>query len=137
MKLFEIWNSSKAWGTLSALKKNPKLAYRLLKYEKKVNSELEACEKHRQACVYEVSGAEPGSVVNIAEGTPEFAVFLKKFNEFLQGESDLDWIGVSLDELIDALDAEIGNVLSENDIELLEPFFTELPKPDLKLVENR
>ena len=131
MKLVEIWNSVSAWSTISKLKKNPKLAYRLLKYEKRVDKELQVCEKQRQACVYEVRGVEPGTEVEaLLEGTPEYATFLAKFNEFMQAESDLQWIGISMDDLLDGLGAETGNVLSEYDIELLEPFFTEPMQPE-------
>lgn len=134
MKLVTIWNASNAWATLSALKKNPKLAYRLLKYQKKVIAEHETCEAQRQKYVYEISGAEPGSIVALTEGTPEFADFLAKFNEFLQGDSDLEVVGISMDELIEALDAEKGNVLSGPDLDFLEPFFEVRQRPDLKAV---
>lgn len=136
MKIAAIWNSSKAWAVLSKLKKNPKLAYRLLKYQKKVAAELEIFEAQREQLVYETSGAAPPAVVQLEEGTPEFAAFAAKFQEFAQGESDLQWSGITMDELIEALGAETANVLSEHDIELLEPFFTPpAPSaPDLKLV---
>lgn len=134
MKLVAVWNAREAFERLSALRKPPKLAYRLMKYERKFCAEVDTCETHRLKCVYEVSGAEPGTPVNLEPGTPEFAAFLAKFNEFLQNESDLEPVGVSMDVLIDALDAEKGNVLSENDLALLEPFFQEKTVPDLKLV---
>lgn len=129
MKLYEIWNSSVAWSVLSRLKKNPKLAYRLLKFEKKVAAEIETCEQHRKTLVYEASGLEPPAEVTLKEGSPELAAYMAKFNEFMQGDSDLPWVGISMDELIDALGAEAGNVLSENDINLLEPFFAEPKLP--------
>lgn len=149
VKLVEIWNSAKAWGVLSTLKKNPKLAYRLHKYEKKVNAEMEACNKQRDAIMYECAGVTPPTppdtlIVQISakiEGpdkteidNPQFIAFVKKFNEALNVESDLEWIGISMDDLIEGLGAETANVISEQDIELLEPFFTEKPKTDLKLV---
>ena len=128
MQLINIWNSTSAWKVLSALKKNPKLAYRLHKYEKKVQAEAQVCEIQRNAILYEVSGASPGASVKLEPETPEFAEFVKKFTDFLQQESDLDFVGISLDELIEGLGAEQGNVLSENNIDLLEPFF-QFPVP--------
>lgn len=130
MKLAEIWNSARAWGVLSKLKKNPKLAYRLLKYEKKVNAELKVCNKQRETLVYEAAGVEPPAIVDLGSDTPEYKAFMVKFQEFMQSESDLEWAGISMDDLIEALGAETANVLSENDIELLEPFFTEPVKLD-------
>lgn len=123
MKLYQIWNAVPAWQALSALKKNPKLAYRLMKYGKAAAAELEVCEERRRQCVYEISGANPGDLVEIQKGTPEFDAFLAKFNEFLQGDSDLEVLDLTLAELIDALGAETGNCISEDHLELLEPFF--------------
>lgn len=139
MKLAAIWNSSKAWEVLSKLKKNPKLAYRLLKYEKKVSAELEVLEAHRQKLVYEAAGVEPPAIVSLGVESPEFIAFSAKFQEFAQGESDLAWAGITMDDLIEALGAETANVLSEHDIELLEPFFTApepVAAPNLQLVKT-
>ena len=136
MKLVNVWNAREAFERLSGLKKPPKLAYRLMKYERKLSAELQLCEAHRLKCVYEVSCAEPGTPVNIEPGTPEFATFLAKFNEFLNNECDLEPVGIGMDVLIESLDAERGNVLSENDLALLEPFFHEKSVPDLKLVST-
>jgi hypothetical protein len=130
VKLKDIVNSSAAWETLSKLKKNPKLAYRLLKYQKKVADELDVCTKHRDKLGRELSGDAPDAPWTIKANTPEAQEFHARFNEFLQGDSDLAWVGLTMDELIDALDAEKGNVLSEEDLEALEPFFT---KPEEKV----
>lgn len=124
MKLLAIWNGRFALARLSALKMPPRLAYKLLKYAQKFAAELEACDKQREKYVYEVAGAEPPAIVKLEDGTPEFEVFRAKFNEFLQGESELGWSGMTMDEVIDALGSETGNVISEKDLELLEPFFT-------------
>jgi hypothetical protein len=132
VKLVTIWNSKAAWAALSALKKPPKLAYRLHKYEKLVSAELDVCEKERDRLIYEGAGKvmTPGVVehVELKDGTAEFKEFVAKFNEFCVGtESDLPWSGIKMDDLIDALEAERGNVLSEDELEKLEPFFTEPP----------
>ena len=110
MRLAAIWNAQSAFSALSALKKPPKLSYRLYKYQHKFNTEVAICEAQRIKCVCEVAGVEPGSVeaasVVLLPGTPEFVTFLAKFNEFIAGESDLAPVGVGMDALIDALDAE-------------------------------
>jgi len=134
MKLFQVWNAQAAFKRLADLKKPPKLAYRLLTYSRKFDAEAAICEAHRIACVYAIAGAEPGTVVELNQGTPEFDTFFAKFNEFLSNESDLEPVGLDMDALIDGLDAEKGNVLSENDLALLDPFFTVRPSPELKLV---
>ena len=138
MNLLSIWNSAPAWQTIVTLKKSPKLAYRLLKYQKKVAKELEICEEQRKAFVYTAADIPAGAGVGVElePGTESHMKFVVIFNEFLLGESDLPWIGITMDELIDSLDAEKGNIISERDIELLEPFFYDRPKADLKVVES-
>lgn len=123
MKLFQIWNAVPAFQTLTALKKNPKLAYSLLKYMKQIESEVAVCEQHRQDCVYEVSGAARGTPVQIEKGTPQWDEFNAKFQEFMRTDSDLEAFDLAMGDLIDALGAETGNVISEDELELLEPFF--------------
>lgn len=128
MKLVKVSGSAAAWGCLAKLKKNPKLAYWLMKYEKKVHAELKAIEEFRTALVYQVAGQEPPApgevkLCTLGVGTPELIEFHKQFTEFLDGESELEWFGTPMEELIEALGAA-GNVLSEEDLEVLEPFFT-------------
>ena len=139
MKLGQIWNVLAAFNALANLKKPPKIAYRLMKYERKLQSEHRLCEIQRSKIVCEIAGVAFGSpeaqTTVLKVGTPEFDAFLAKFNEFLENESDLQPIPLSMDALIEALDAEKGNVLSEADLALIEPFFEE-PKAatDLKVV---
>src|SRR5260221_9907868 len=103
------------------------LAYRLMKYERKLSAELEVCETQRQQCVCEVAGVKHGSPeadnVSLAFGTSEYESFLSKFNEFLINESDLAPVGVNMDSLVETLDSQDGNTITENDLALLEPFF--------------
>lgn len=124
MKLGYIWNAREAFGRLAQLRKPPKLAYRLLKYLRKINVELDLCETQRQKCVYEAAGENLGATdINLSPGTPEFDAFIAKFNEFLATDSDLEPLDLGMDALIDGLDSEPGNAMSENDLALLEPFF--------------
>lgn len=126
MKLVDVWNARNAVNTLAQLKKPPKIAYRLLKYSKQFSAEFDVCELARVGFVYEVAGVAPGTPnVSLEPGTPEFAAFVAKFNEFLGAESDLAPLDMGMGALIEALDAEHGNVLSETELALLEPFFQE------------
>jgi hypothetical protein len=118
MKLVEIWASAPSWNTLSALKISPQIAYRLYKYKKLVDEELQACESQRVALIHEACGTGPPK---IEPGTDQFNEFLNKFNVYLQQESDLKPLDISMETLIEALgDAPM---LSENDISILEAFF--------------
>mgnify|MGYP001612768376 CR=1 FL=1 len=144
MKLLQVWNVTaistespvSVWARFSVLTKPPKVAMLLCKYIKKINSEFKMIEAYRQECMYAASGQEPGTDVRIEPGTPEHSEFCAKFSEFLNGESDIDPAGISMDALIEALASEKGNRISEADLELLEPFFVEKSKPDLKVVET-
>lgn len=136
MKLLDIWQACasseskpvSAWASLVLLKKPPRVAYRLLKYGAKLSAEYEVIEKQRRALLYEAAGVDEGQPVTLESGTPEFDQFFRGFNAFLIGDSDLDPVGLSMDALIDALDSEKGNVLSEQELALLEPFFQESKK---------
>lgn len=135
MKLVDVWNARNAFATLAQLKKPPKVAYRLMKYAKQFAAEFDTCEAARVSCVYEIAGVEPGTPnINLLPGTPEYDAFVAKFNEFLANDSELEPLEMSMDALIDALDSERGNVLSENDLALLAPFFHGKKPPDLRVV---
>lgn len=125
MKLIEIWNAQDIFRHLASLRKPPKLAYRLMKYERKFTAEMGVCETQRGKCVCEVADVEYGSPaadqIALTPGSPEFEAFLAKFNEFLQNESELEPMDMQMDALVDALAGE--NALSENDLAILEPFF--------------
>jgi hypothetical protein len=142
VKLHLVWNSRNAWQNLAALKKAPRLAYRLAKYHKQLMEEYNICEKQREAFIYEAAGVTPPEppevlIVNIpsrvmTEATeeepsheidnPQFVGFLTKFNEFMQGDSDLELVGVTMDELIEGLAPDA--FISQDDLVLLEPFFS-------------
>lgn len=113
------------WGALATLKKPPKVAYRLLKYGDKITAEYVLIEKQRRTLLYEAAGVAEGSEVNLQPGTPAFDKFVQGFNAFLANDSDLEPVGLSMDALIEALDSNQGNALSEADLSLLEPFFQE------------
>ncbi len=124
MKLLAIWNSQYAWAALAAMKKTPKLAYALLKFERKYMAELDICNKQRETIIYDVMQIEPPAMVSIGEDTEQFKVFMARFNEFLQSDSELAPSAVTIDELIESLGSDPANRISEDNIALLEPFFT-------------
>lgn len=139
MKLSVICNSEAAWRSLSAVKKPPKLAYRLMKYTKLVSAEIKDCEEQRAKYVCEIAGVEfgteDGAQTFLLPGTPQHDEFMAKFQAFLDTESDLLPVPISMEALIDSL-GDQGNVISETDLANLEPFFVEKPATDLKLVKS-
>jgi hypothetical protein len=145
MKLLQIWNAKEAWGRFSKLKKPPGMAYRMLTYGKQIQSELEVCELQRQHCVCEAAGVEHGTPEAAAttllpfdenlKPNQKYIEFQDKFNKFLDTEAALSWVGITMQTLAEALDAG-QNTISDEDLALLESFFTEKPKADLKLVDQ-
>lgn len=144
MKLFNIYNAVSVpkgkqispWGALASLKKPPRMAYRLLKYGAQVSAEFDLIERQRVKLICEAAGVPEGSPAELKPDTPEYISFVQNFNNFLDNESDMDPVGISMDELINMLESETGNVLSETDLALLDPFFKDKVevKTDLKVV---
>ena len=140
MKLVDVWNANPAFTALAALKKPAKLAYRLMRYEQRYRKQFVICNEMHDQAVTEAAGVSAGTIVTIAGDSPEFAVFEKRFNELCDVECDLEPVGLTLEFLVDELDKmnEVakqrglpeGNVLSDDDLKYLEPFFQELPKPE-------
>lgn len=126
MKLATIWNAREALGRLSQLRKPPKVAYQLMKYEKLVMAEIDTIDKARTAFIMKAAGvADAIGPVTLDVGTPELVAFTIEFNAFLETESDLSVAPLNMDALIDALDGQAGNAMADSDLALVEPFFTE------------
>ncbi len=127
MKLQDIWNSAAAWRALSPVKKSPKVAYLLLKYENKVQAEVTVCEKQKNALIYELAGvpAPTGNdvvLVDISGDADKMSQLQARFAEFLQTESELPQAALTMDALVESLSSDMG-VLTEHDLQQLEPFF--------------
>ena len=52
MKLGEVFGAMNSWRALAAVKMQPQMAYRVLKYVKLVSAEYEIIEKQRVALIY-------------------------------------------------------------------------------------
>jgi hypothetical protein len=104
-----------------------------MKYSRKYQIEFEICEKQRVTLVRELANVGPSEVGFIGEGTPEMVELRKRFNEFLQSDSDLEPVGISMEEMVTGLHDDA--VITEIDLALLEPFF-EKRSPTLELVKN-
>lgn len=123
MKLFEIIQAADAWAQLSTLKIPPMTAYRLMKYAKTVAAEAELIEQQRIKILRDVTGVVQGEI-RLEPGTEKFREFVDEFNPYLQGESDLKPMDMTLSGLVDLLSKD-GNALSVQHLANLEPFFKE------------
>ena len=128
MLLGQVFQSIQAWQKLSAIPLKPKIAYRVLKYTKKVSSEHELAEKQRVALIHEVTGTLEGQDAKIEPNTPEFQEYATRFNAIMALESDLEPIDMELQQVVDVLDDKEES-LSMSDLAVLEPFFKSGDEP--------
>ncbi len=122
MLLGEVFRSVAAWQKLSAINMKPKLAYKILKYTKKVSAEHDVAERQRVALVHEITGTKDGEDAKIDPDSPELATYIEKFNEIMATESDLKSLDIVFEEVVNAAEEKDGS-LSVQDLALLEPFF--------------
>lgn len=122
MLLGEIFQSVAAWQKLSAINMKPKLAYKILKYTKKVYVEHDVAEKQRVALIHEITGTKEGEKAKVEPGSPEFKEYIGRFNEIMATESDLKLLDIDFEEVVNASDEKDGS-LAVKDLALLEPFF--------------
>lgn len=125
MRLGEILNSIQSWQALSAMKMEPKIAYRLMKYMKQFMVEFEIVEKQRVNLIREITNTKEGQNARIEPNTEEFVKYVSEFGEILRTESDLKQLNLYLNEVLDAIYPDKEVSLSMQDIALLEPFFSE------------
>jgi hypothetical protein len=132
MKLANVFGGNAAVGRLATAKLPPKVAYRVLKFARKFEAEFAIVEKQRIALLRDATGAKENEEISLKPDDPKFAEFVEKFNEVLGMDSDLEVCPLKFDTLIDSLDLEDDNVLSAQDLAVLEPFF----ESDEKLMDN-
>ena len=137
MKLANVFMAKEAMSQLAQAKLAPKVAYRVLKFAKKFEAEFGIVESQRVAILREVAEVKEGEDAKIEPGTPEMTSFFEKFAPVLDTDCELEACPLKFDALMDALDSEEGNVLSAQDLALLEPLFEsdEEVKPDLEIVK--
>jgi len=131
MKLGEIYQAMNAWRALAAVKMQPQMAYKVLKYVKLVSAEYEIADKQRVELIHEITGTQPGQDAKIEPGSQEFVEYAERLNDILSSESDLDVFGGSLDDVMAVVRDSEDNLLSVSDLATLEGFFKEpcVPEP--------
>jgi hypothetical protein len=137
MRLANVFGGNAAVGRLATAKLPAKVAYRVLKFARKFEAEFAIVEKQRIALLRDATGAKENEEISLKTDDPKFAEFVEKFNEVLGTESDLALCPLKFEVLLDALESDDGNVLSAQDLAVLEPFFEtdEEVKPDLEIVK--
>ena len=131
MRLGEIFSAIGAWRALAAVKMQPQVAYKVLKYVRLVTAEYDIVEAQRVELIHEITGTEPGQEAKIEPGSPELVTYIEKLNEILSLESDLARFDGSLDDVMVAVRDSEDNLLSVSDLATLEGFFKKpcVPEP--------
>jgi hypothetical protein len=132
MKLANVFTAKDALARLAALRMPSKIAYRVLKFTRKFDVEFAIVEEQRSKIIREITGAKEGENASIENGTPEMAKFFESLAPVLDTDCELELCPLSFNDLMEAVDSEEGNVLSAQDLSLLEPFF----ESDEKLMDN-
>ena len=143
MKYKDLQKALPAFQKLSALGKSPALALKLMRHGRKGAAELSLLEEMHNDILYECAGVEKPTppdvlIVSIpptievpgedgAEPTtapnPQNAAFWEKFNAVMDSECELAVLDITLDQLVEDLGKFPNNSISEDELELLEPFF--------------
>ena len=135
MLLGQIFQSIEAWKKLAGINMKPKLAYKVLKYTKKVSAECEIAEKQRVALIREITGTKEGEEAKIEPNSPEIQEYVRRFNEIMLLESSLSRLDLDFSDVINAVD-EKDETLSVSDLALLEVFFSDYEEPVEEYDEN-
>ncbi len=129
MNLGEIFNSLSVWEKLASVNMKPSLAYRIMKYMKLVSAEYEIANKQRISLIHEITGTKEGEDAGISPGTPEIEEYSRRYDEIMATESDLEPLGVALEEIVNEVEDK-GEVFSVKDFALLGLFFSSEFKDD-------
>lgn len=119
ISLFELKTLEEPLSRLINQRLSVKVSYRLSKMLKKISSELQALEEHRQTLIKEYGTlSEDGQSISITD--PEkLKEFQTQFKELLDEEITLDYQPLSIESIGDDID------LSVQDVAALSVLFTD------------
>jgi len=124
MKLGNVYGSQATIRKIVGFGLPPKIAYSVLKYSRKFDAEYSVIDQQRVQLIREIAGTKEGEDAKVEPGTPEFVTFAAKFNLIMDTDSDLAPSDMKLSELLSAIELDESNVLSAQDLAVLEVFFT-------------
>lgn len=123
MKLYEIYAARTAIGKLLKTNFRPGIAYRLMKFVKKLSVELEVVEEHRVSLLKTFAKPDDKGFVSLDQSSPEYLKFRDEYIEYLQTESEIETFGLPLSGMIDEIAGDQNFTVEE--LGLLEPLFQE------------
>lgn len=129
MLLGEIFQSVGSWQKLAGINLPAKLAYKILKYTRRVTAEYEIAEKQRVTLIHEITGTQEGQDAKIEPGTPELVAYTQRFQEVMLTKSDLEPLDMDFEEVVNAVGSR-DESLSVSDLAMLEPFFVEMDEAE-------
>ena len=123
MKLLAIFAANQSWGKLTQLKMSPRMAYGILKYAKLLAAEYEIVEKARVGLIHELTHTGENEQASLEPGTPEHQEYVKRFSAILDVDSELKPSDLKFDDMLAQISDDQANVLSPQELGVLEPFF--------------
>ena len=129
MLLGQIFQSIEAWRKLSSVSMSPVIAYKILKYTKRIADEYDIAEKQRVALLYAITGTKQGQEVRLESTDPKFIEYVQKLDEIMSQEVDFSLLELSLEGTVDDLSGK-DIMLSASDLAKLEPFFSDAGDSD-------
>lgn len=120
-----VLRSREAWAALAASSKSPGVSFKLMKYHRDTLDTLfRVIDDQRNEYIKKFAPESDGPPMIDPKKTPEaYQQFVDTFSEYLQVETDLTQIDMTLEHLVDDLSKFDGNSVSEQTLMLIEPFF--------------
>lgn len=129
LTLGHIWQAQQAWLTLMGMKKSVKVSYKLARYFRDViRPELKTIDEERNALIERFGTKNAQGVPEIKPDTEAMKGFIEDFNNYLTNAPGTVQADMTMDELVKGIEAFKDNVISEQELLVLEPFFKEGPQ---------
>lgn len=120
-----VLRSREAWQALTTTQKSPAVSFKLMKYHRDVLDTLfRVIEDQRNDYIVQCADTTAGPAVIDPKTNPEgYKLFVDLFSDYLQVETDLVQIDMTLEQLIDDLSRFEGNSVNEQTLMMIDPFF--------------
>ena len=119
MKLAQIFLAQDAWREIQEIKKKPKTAYKLMRFGLSLDQEFKIIIDQKNKLITDIGSKGKDGAITIAPDTLGAKKFILKFNEFLDQESELSPVSMTIEKFCNS----IKEYISDKVLILIEPFF--------------
>ena len=127
-KLFEVINAKQHFTELTTFSKTPSSAYKIMRWlQSEIMPTLELIEEQRTTLIHKHGDIQADGNVLIAEESEKMNLFVTEWTEYLQADTGIQCLDLTLEELVDALSIKDDtgreiNYFSEALLFTIEPF---------------